>query len=294
MWFVFAVLTFLFWGFADLFYKKGNSEKDKYSHLKTGVIVGLTMGLHAIIYYLVKDISISFLDILKYLPVSLCYIISMVIGYKGLKYINLSISSPIQNTSGIITSLLLCIIFQIIPSIYEIVGLLLMLVGVIILSIIENKSGKEKQDLLKKIKISVILFPILYCIIDGMGTFLDAIYLDQLSLISEDAALISYELTFLIYGIIVYLYLHFVKKEKIIIKNEKNKVFASLFETAGQFTYVYAITSHSIITVPIVACYSALSILLSRIFLKEKLTKFQYIALLLIFIGIIVLGIFEA
>lgn len=294
MWFVFAVLTFLFWGFADLFYKKGNSEKDKYSHLKTGVIIGFTMGLHAIIYYLVKDISISFFDILKYLPVSLCYIISMVIGYKGLKYINLSIASPIQNTSGIITSLLLCIIFQIIPSVYEIIGLLLMLIGVIILSIIENKSGKEKQDLLKKIKISVILFPILYCIIDGMGTFLDAIYLDQLSLISEDAALISYELTFLIYGIIVYLYLHFIKKEKIIIKNEKNKVFASLFETAGQFTYVYAITSHSIITVPIVACYSALSILLSRIFLKEKLTKFQYIALLLIFIGIIVLGIFEA
>ena len=34
MWFVFAVLTFLFWGFADLFYKKGNSEKDKYSHLQ--------------------------------------------------------------------------------------------------------------------------------------------------------------------------------------------------------------------------------------------------------------------
>ena len=294
MWFVFAILTFLFWGFADLFYKKGNSEKDKYSHLKTGVIIGFTMGLHAIIYYLVKDISISFFDILKYLPVSLCYIISMVIGYKGLKYINLSIASPIQNTSGIITSLLLCIIFQIIPSVYEIIGLLLMLIGVIILSIIENKSGKEKQDLLKKIKISVILFPILYCIIDGMGTFLDAIYLDQLSLISEDAALISYELTFLIYGIIVYLYLHFIKKEKIIIKNEKNKVFASLFETAGQFTYVYAITSHSIITVPIVACYSALSILLSRIFLKEKLTKFQYIALLLIFIGIIVLGIFEA
>lgn len=294
MWFVFAILTFLFWGFADLFYKKGNSEKDKYSHLKTGVIVGFIMGLHAIIYYLVKDITISFLDILKYLPVSLCYIISMVIGYKGLKYINLSISSPIQNTSGIITSLLLCIIFQIIPSVYEIIGLILMLVGVIILSIIENKSGKEKQDLLKKIKISVILFPILYCIIDGMGTFLDAIYLDQLSLISEDAALISYELTFFIYGIIVYLYLHFIKKEKIIIKNEKNKVFASLFETAGQFTYVYAITSHSIITVPIVACYSALSILLSRIFLKEKLAKFQYIALLLIFIGIIVLGIFEA
>ena len=120
MWMVYAILTFFLWGIADLFYKKGNIDKDKYTHLKTGIMVGLVMGIHAIIYYFVKDIKFDVISMLKYLPISICYIASMIIGYKGLKYINLSISSPIQNSSGLITSLLLVLIFHVKLSIYEI------------------------------------------------------------------------------------------------------------------------------------------------------------------------------
>ena len=88
------------------------------------------------------------------------------------------------------------------------------------------------------------------------------------------------------------LYLKY-KKEKISIFKEKDKLMASIFETLGQFTYVFAISSYSVITAPIVACYSAFSVLLSRIFLKEKLNKWQYLALLFIFLGIIILAIME-
>lgn len=290
--YIYAILTLFLWGFADLFYKKGNDDNDKYSHYKTGMFVGIVMGIHAIIFMIVKKINIfdCYLDILKYLPVSLCYIISMIIGYKGLKYIDLSISSPIQNTSGIITSILLCIIFKILPSKLEIIGLITMFIGVLALSIIEYK--KDNKVLLRQIKISAIIFPILYCLIDGMGTFLDSIYLDQLELINEDIALIGYELVFFIYGIISFIILNR-KKEKIVLKKEYNKLFASVFETFGQFTYVYAIVSHSEITVPIVSCYAAYSCLLSRLFLKEKLSILQYFSLLFIFIGIVILSFFE-
>ena len=291
MWLLMAIMTLLLWGIADLFYKKGNREEDKYSHYKTGMMVGIVMGIHAIIYMLVKNISLNFLDLLKYLPVSLCYIVSMIIGYKGLKYINLSISSPIQNSSGIITSILLCIIFHEELSLYEIIGLVIMTLGVWILSYIENKGNKK--IILKNLKLTAIIFPLLYCLIDGAGTFLDAIYLDYNEIISEDMALIAYEFTFLIYGLISFIYLKFIKKEKIVIKEETNKVLAAIFETFGQFTYVFAISSHSVITAPIVACYSAFSVLLSRIFLKEKLNKWQYLALFLIFGGIIILAITE-
>lgn len=295
MWFICAVLTFLFWGFADLYYKKGNDEKDKYSHLKTGIIVGLVMGIHATLYLIISKSSVELIEIIKYLPVSLCYIISMIIGYKGLKYIELSISSPIQNSSGIITSILLCLIFKIVLSKLEIFGIALVFIGILLLSIYEMKaSGVTKKEFLKKIKIHAIFFPIIYCIIDGLGTFLDSIYLDQMSLLSEDAALLAYEYTFLIYGTIVYIYLKYFKKVNIKLLKEKDKIGAALFETLGQFTYVFAITSHSVITIPIISCYSVLSVLLSRIFLKEKLTTYQYISIAVIFIGIIFLGIVEA
>ena len=290
MWLVMAILTLLLWGIADLFYKKGNREKEKYSHLKTGMIVGFVMGIHAIIYMIVKHVSFDLISMLKYLPVSICYILSMVIGYKGLKYIKLSVSSPIQNSSGIITSILLCIIFKVSLSIYEIIGLTIMTIGVWILSYIENK--ENKKVVLEKLKLTAIIFPILYLIIDGAGTFLDAVYLDHLEIVSEDIALISYEFTFLIYGIIIYIYLK-LKKEKIKIINEKDKLLAAVFETFGQFTYVFAISSHSVITAPIVGCYCAFSVLLSRVFLKEKLNLYQYISLFLILGGIIILAIFE-
>ena len=290
MWMVYAILTFFLWGIADLFYKKGNIDNDKYTHLKTGIMVGLVMGIHAIIYFFVKGMKFDIMAMLKYLPVSVCYITSMIIGYKGLKYINLSISSPIQNSSGLITSLLLAIIFSVKLSIYEIVCLVIMAIGVIMLSVIENK--KDIKVTLKKITVAAIVFPLIYCLIDGLGTFLDAVYLDHLEIIDEDMALISYEFTFLLYGIISYIILR-AKKVKVRIKEEKTRLSAAIFETLGQFTYVFAISSHSVITAPIVACYSALSVLLSRIFLKEKISKLQYLALFLIFLSIIMLAILE-
>ena len=295
MWFIMAILTLSLWGFADLFYKKGNNEKDKYSHLKTGILVGLVMGIHATLYLIFTNTGVTFMDMLKYLPVSICYIASMVIGYKGLKYIELSISSPIQNSSGVITSLLLVLVFKLSLSTLNIIGIAILFIGVLLLSIIEIKKDKlNKQDIFNFLKIQVVFFPIIYCILDGLGTFLDSVYLDQLELISEDTALLAYEYTFLLYGVAIYIYLKYFKKEKISIKAEKDKVIAAIFETLGQFTYVYAIASHSAISIPIVSCYSALSILLSRIFLKEKLTIAQYAAILIIFIGIIILGIAEA
>jgi drug/metabolite transporter (DMT)-like permease len=290
MWLVMAIVTLILWGIADLFYKKGNQKEEKYSHLKTGMLVGLVMGIHAIIYMIVKHLSFDLMAMLKYLPVSLCYIISMIIGYKGLKYINLSISSPIQNSSGLITSLLLVIIFKVKLSIWEVIALIVMAIGVVMLSVIENK--KDIKVAFKKITVAAIMFPLLYCVIDGAGTFLDSIYLDMKEIIDEDMALIAYELTFFIYGVISFIYLK-LKKVKIKVKDEKNRLSAAIFETLGQFTYVFAITSHSVITAPIVACYSALSVLLSRIFLKEKISKLQYLALFLIFGSIIMLAILE-
>ena len=298
MWIVYTLLTFFAWGIADLFYKIGNHDKDKYSHLKTGIMVGYVMGIHAIIYLIFKKVDLNIMDIIKYLPVSLCYILSMIIGYKGLKYLELSICSPIQNTSGIITALLLLIFFKEKLSIYAYIAFILIFIGISMLSVNELKENKDKRkdfrkkNTFKKILTLTILFPLGYCLIDGLGTFLDAIYLDYNSIISEDAALLAYEFTFLIYSLICTFYLKY-KKETISIFKEKFKLSAAVFETIGQFFYVYAMSGASIIAAPIIGSYCILSMLLSRIFLKEKLSKFEYAAIFIVVIGIVILGILD-
>ena len=298
MWVLYALATFLCWGIADLFYKIGNKQEGEYNHLKTGIFVGIVMGIHASIYLLLNDVDVSLLDILKYLPVSLLYISSMVIGYKGLKYLELSISSPVQNTSVVITAILLMIFFKEKYEFPFFIAVLLIFIGIIIISLIEFKEGKDKRDdfkrqnTVKKVITLTIIFPLLYCLLDGAGTFIDGIYLDKLELISEDSALVSYEYTFLIYGIITYIYLRS-KGEKFKISNEKSKIMAALFETGGQFFYVFAMGINATISAPIVGSYCILSMILSRIFLKEKLTKREYFAIFLVVIGIVILAIMD-
>lgn len=295
MYILFAIITFICWGCADLFYKKGNTSNSNYDHIKTGIMVGAVMGIHAIIYMIINHLNLNFIDILKYLPVSLLYISSMVIGYRGLKYLEVSISSPIQNASGVITSILLIIFFKEKLPAFAYLAFCFIFIGILILSLVEYKNNNEKPKKKlnkKKLVFLTILFPLFYCLLDGLGTFIDGIYLDELELISEDSALLCYEFTFLIYGIISYIYLR-VKKEKITIIKEKDKIIAAVLETAGQFFYVFAMAENSVISASIVGSYCVLAFLLGRFILKEKLNKKQYAGALIAILGIIILAVLD-
>ena len=284
---IYCFLTFFLWGVADVFYKLGNRENKKYNELVTGIIVGIVMGIHATIYLFINHLSLNFWEMIKYLPVSLCYIISMVVGYRGLRHMELSLVSPIENTSGAITSLFLIIFFKdkLPPLAY--LAIILIFVGIIILSVLEKNEGRTIK--LRNINFLIILFPIIYCLLDGLGTFLDAIYLDKLSLISEDSALLCYEYTFLLYAVIAFVYLKF-KKQKVNLFKEKDKTIAAILETAGQFFYVYAMSHNSTIGATIVGSYCILSMLLSHIFLKEKLSEQKYIGLIIAISGLVLLA----
>lgn len=298
MWFVFSILAALSWGGANLFYKKGTDSNDPHSHLKIVIMVGLAMGIHAVSYMFIKDISFDPFDIIRYLPVSTLYILSMAIGFVGLRYIELSIAAPVQNSSGAVTAILLFIFFPRELSLITVAGVVIITVGVFGLAVLEKKADdlalKASNVIIEKkyqIGVLAITFPILYALIDGLGSFADGIYLDELQLIGEEAALLAYEFTFLISAILVYLYLLFIKKERVLIFKEKDKGYAAILETVGQFFYVFAMAANAIIAAPLIAAHGIFSVLLSRIFLKEILNFKQYIFIAVVMVGIILLGI---
>jgi len=300
MWFLFAILTTLSWGTADLFYKKGADSKDRYSTIKIGIMVGLVMGFHGILYMLVKGIEFDPLEMVKYLPVSFFYILSMLIGYFGLRYLELSISSPVQNSSGALTAIALIIMFPKEIGVLNTVGIILITGGVIGLSILEKKlqteaMKTEKAKINPKYQIGVlaIIFPIMYAVLDAIGTAADGIYLDELELIGEDAALLAYEFTWLLYAVIAFIYLNAIKKQKFNVFKEPVRTSAAVFETAGQFFYVYAMSDKAVIAAPMIASYSIVSVILSRLFLKEKLSKIHYVLIIIVMAGIAVLGVAE-
>jgi len=228
------------------------------------------------------------------------YIISMTVGYIGLRYIELSIAAPVQNSAGAVSAILLFIFFPRDMHIVDILAVIIITAGVIGLALIE----KRIEDDLRKLEndyidpkyqlgVMAITFPILYAVIDGLGTFADGIYLDELELISEDAALLSYEFTFFIVAIIAFIYVRFVKKENFFIFKERDRAYAAILETTGQFFYVFAMAGNAIIAAPLIAAHGIFSVILSRIFLKEIMSRGQYVMIAIVMVGIILLGISE-
>ena len=301
MWLFFTLATTLLWGVAELFYKKGSHENEKYDHLRVCISVGIVMGIHAVFTLMTADISYDLMNLIAYLPVSMCYILSMACSFFGIRFIEESLADPIENTAGAMCSLL-CVIFlgeKIAPMVWVAIGIIL--IGIIGVTKTESSADvNRKQKLGKKLAVIAFAMPFCYAIIDALGSFLDIFFLEMetsplIGITEENIELvanISYELTFAICGLILFIFMK-LKQVRFELPKQKDKFAAAVCETAGQLTYVYAMSGNGAIAAPILSSVCVVSLLLSRIFLKEKLTRKQYLFISIIIVGILMLAVLE-
>ena len=301
MWFWFALIALLCWSGSDLFSKIGcQDSSDKYSHLKMVMAVGIVMGLHAAYEIFIGKVGITWEIILMYLPVSMLYILSMAIGYLGLRYIELSISSPICNSSGALVAVLTLITAgrgEVNSA--QLAAVALVCVGVIALGIVEATEDPElrlarqqKGNNVYTKSFLALLLPVVYCLLDALGTFADSLVLETLD---ENSANAAYELTFFVVGILCLLYTTLIRRDRLVVRRELPKYIGACFETVGQFAYIFAIgdSDHVMLAAPIISSYCVASVLWSRIFLKERLSWKHYAAIALVVTGIVIIGIYD-
>ena len=285
------------WSGSDLFSKLGSRPDDKFSHWKMVMAVGFVMGLHAAYEIFVNGVDITLSAIVAYLPASLLYIISMLMGYIALRYIELSISSPICNCSGAVAAFLCFLILGDELSMPGWLAVIAMAAGVVMLGIVESTEDetihieRQKTANIKYTKsVLAILLPVLYCVLDAAGTVADSFILETLD---EAVANVAYELTFLAMGVGAAVYTFGIKKQKPELPRETPKFIGAACETAGQLAYVYAIGANAIGAAPIISCYCLVSIIWGRIFLKEKLSWKHYLAIGIAAVGIVAMGIMD-
>ncbi len=309
-WFAFSLITVLGWGLADLFYKKSSDENDRYSHLKIAVWVGLVMGVCSFALLPFSETALTFgsffKNVLKYSPASIGYIVSMVIGYAGMRYLEASIISPVQNSSGALTAVCILIFYLATGRIsgigdmlspLEIVGTLIIVVGVILLAVTEQKmSGVQNESRKNRFGALALMFPILYCVFDTIGTTADGIILDEENGLGlgEIDVLILYGFTFLVFAIGAWIFM-LCKSGKAYNPFKpaeiKTKGVAALCEEFGQFFYVFAMAANPVLAAPMIAAYCIFSVIFCRIFIKEKLTPALYLCVGIVILGIVLLGI---
>ena len=318
MFYIFSILALLCWSGSDLFSKMGTREKDKNSHWKVVFAVGLIMGIHFFITLIggaVIDSTVGvdgvhkivaslfytdfkLIDFVNYLPVAGLYILAMVLGYIGLRYIELSISSPICNSSGAL-AFLLCVVFGIFSiediTATTVIGILMITVGIVALGFVEQREDEEvkkarQERANRKYTKSILAFllPISYLIIDALGTAGDE-FIFANSEITDYAANSAFELTFFVLAVFAFIWLKFVKKDTVF-KGNKHLYFGGLCETIGQIFYMAVMFSDFSAGMVIISAYCAISVLWSRIFLKEKMSWKHYAVIALVIAGIVILG----
>ena len=319
LWF-FLIFSTACWGIAEIFYKKGNVSNEPYAHLKTTVLVGFFFGIYSLVILFAQDVNIRYLPInfIRYLPVALCYIVSMMCSYYGVRYIEESISDPIENTSCAVVPVLCAVFLHEELSVKTVIAIIVVVIGILGVGFFDPQGKAERKRVFgKKLALISISMPFCYMILDAIGTFLDIYYTEDAAssvLVGvtdsnlEHTANCCYEFTFLLVaiGILIFLKAKGVKffdmgenKESSAGKKsalqrifaQRNKILAAVFETGGQATYLFALSEGSGIAAVILGAGTVIiSFVLSRFMLKEKLSLLQYAFIAVIFVGIISLS----
>lgn len=244
------------------------------------------------------------------IPINIFYVVAMYFGLLGAKHLDASVVSPLENIDGAMTAIILYFFFLLTGKshvtesigIVDIIGTVMITFGVILLGIQEQKlskqeniSGKEKKK--HRLGALALLFPLVYNLADAVSMVATGIMVSGETEYSiPDIDYIFFEsLAFFIFTVFVWLYLLIFKKYVYnpFKRKERYSCGAAICETLGTTAFTFAVAISPVLTSPITASYCLVTIILARLFLKERLTKKQYLSLILLVSGIALLGVSE-
>ena len=313
-WFILTLSCIILWGITDILYKKSSDYADPLSQYKTFVWIGMVMAAAGIIMAICSETLLDSImmveDNLYLVPLCVFYAIALFFGLLGAKYLDASVVSPLENIDGAIAAIILYFFFLFTDrnhitdkiDLVQVIGTVAIVVGVVLLGIQEQKLSNQEIGLDKDKKkhhlgALALIFPIIYNLVDAVSMVAIGITVSEETEVAiPDIDFFIFEsLGFFVVAICMWLYMLVVKKYRYnpFRKEELVRCAAGTGETLGTMTYIFAVAGNPVLTAPITSSYCLVTIVLARIFLKERLTKKQYMSLAFLVIGIALLGISE-
>ena len=314
IWLMSVIMAILLWASTSLLYKAGISgNKEEHICLKYSICVGIVFFVIALLYLIIRNENYSiFESAIRYWPMTLfgpIYAIVNTISFNGYIYNEATVESPVEGISGGMSTILLIIAYLIlgrVDSIFELltplrtVGIFLILISIISLSIIRNKDNRNNPQY-KNITwmshgLGTLIFPVLFSIIDAMETIVTGVCLDSTYGFNmpEGDSIIIIGMEYAIFAILCWIYI-FLKEKKVynpFTKRSMPRIFGALTDNVGIVFYSYAMAINSVSTDPLLAIYPIFVMIGGHIFMKEKVSTTQYIYLIGIILGsiLVVIG----
>ena len=318
-WFILTLACIILWSVTDILYKASFYKDDPLSYYKSFVWVGLVMALAGFIMSTWSDTLLDSIKIIKndvfYLvPLCLVYAIAWFFGLLGNKHLDASVVSTVENVDGALVAIIVYYYYLLTGYIHhsytigvvDVIATVFIIIGVILI-------GREEQALMRKemhlgdekkkhrFGALALFFPIIYTLIDVFSIAeISGVGANSGILASETEASIPaidffiFECAgFAVVAICVWLYMLIVKKcaYNPFQEEELIRCGAATSETVGTMAFIFAASINPVLTAPITSLYCLVTILLARIFLKERLTKKQFMSLGFLIVGIVLFGI---
>ena len=249
-------------------------------------------------------------DNLYLIPLCVFYAMALFFGLLGAKHLDASVVSPLENIDGAMAAIILYFFFLFTGrshitdkiGLVQLVGTVAIVVGVVLLGIQEQSLSKQETHLSENKKrhrlgALALIFPIVYNLVDAVSMVAVGITVsEETDVAIPDIDFFIFEsLGFVVVAICVWFYTLIIKKYKYnpFKKEELVRCGAATGETFGTMAFTFAVGISPILTAPITSSYCFVTIVLARIFLKERLTKKQYLSVAFLVIGIALLGVSE-
>ena len=313
-WLLLTLSCIILWGITDILLKKSLDYSDSLSQYKTFVWIGIVMAPAGVIMAICSDTLLDSImmvkDNLYLIPLCVFYAIALFFGLLGAKHLDASVVSPLENIDGAMAAIILYFFFLFTGrshitdkiGLVQLVGTVAIVVGVILLGIQEQSLSKQETHLSENKKrhrlgALALIFPIVYNLVDAVSMVVVGITVSEETEVAiPDIDFFIFEsLGFVVVAICVWFYMLIIKKYKYnpFKKEELVRCGAATGETFGTMAFTFAVGISPILTAPITSSYCFVTIVLARIFLKERLTKKQYLSLAFLVVGIALLGVSE-
>ena len=318
-WFLLTLSCIVLWGVTDVLYKASFQKDDSLAYYKNFVWVGIVMAMAGGIMSAWSETLLDSFNIIKgdaiyLIPLCIVYAFAFFFGLLGNKHLEASVVSTVENVDGALVALIIYYYYLLTGyidpeytiGIIDVIATILVIIGIVLLGKQEQALMREEAQLSEDKKkhrfgALALFFPVIY-------TLIDVFSIAEISGVSANSGIVNageeghipaidffiFECAgFALVAVCIWLYLVVVKKYiyNPFQEEELIRCGAATSETVGTMTFIMAAAINPVFTAPITSLYCIVTIILARIFLKERLNKKQYISLGILMAGIAMLGI---
>ena len=307
MWLLFVAISILMWAATSLLYKKGiHDGTEQHICLKYSVCIGCVFFVIALVCLAVRNETFTIWEsAIRYWPMTVfavVYAVINTISFNGYIHNEATVESPIEGISGGTSTILLVIVYFALGRVSSISGLLtplrtagilIIMVSIILLSIVRNrekrKDTKYQRDRWMTRGLGTLIFPVIFSVGDALETIVSGVCLDTTYgyAMPEGDSIIIVGMIYAAFAL--GFWINIWKKEKKpynpFTRHSAPRLLGAVADNVGIVFYSYAMAMNSVSTDPMLALYPIFVMMGGRIFMKEKVSTSQYVFLLGIIAG---------